>query len=69
MPGPVSDTTPTLAERMRTYVAAHPEAEATLRPHIETLENIDHAMSAQKIVGIWARARRAWCELTGEELF
>lgn len=65
MPGPVSDTAPQLQDRMR-YLAnsGHLRAEE-LRAAADRIDNAD---GIPQIVGAWAKARKLWCELTGESL-
>ena len=53
----------TLVERMR----AHDQADE-FAPHIEALESIDSWTPIIDLLGIWARARKAWCQVTGESL-
>lgn len=65
MPGPVSDTAPQLTDRMRALAATgHPRAEEL---HAAA-DRIDAATTISQIVGAWAKARRLWCEITGESL-
>ena len=59
---------PPLADRMREYAATHPEVLASFKAHADALDSITHETPIPKLVGIWARARRAWCEVTGEPL-
>lgn len=39
-----------------------------LTAHAEALEGINPETPAKALVGRWARARRCWCEITGEPL-
>jgi hypothetical protein len=39
-----------------------------LTAHAEALEGIGPEMPVEAVVGRWARARRCWCEITGEAL-
>lgn len=39
-----------------------------LTAHAEALEGINPETSVKALVGRWARARRCWCEITGEPL-
>lgn len=39
-----------------------------LTAHAEALEGIGPEMRVEAVVGRWARARRCWCEITGEPL-
>lgn len=59
--------TQTLAQRIRVYVAAHPDAERLLE-HAEKLESITYEMPVRSMLGIWARARGAWRDVTGEQI-
>lgn len=58
-----------LALRMRAYAAKNPGND-----HLIALaDKMDEAAAAdpwdvRKVLGSWARARRAWCEATGEGL-
>lgn len=46
----------------------HPRA-AELREKADALVSaIEQSASAKKILGAWARARRLWCDCTGEPL-
>jgi hypothetical protein len=60
-----------LAPKMRAYADAHPGND-----HLRELaDKLDAAVadsftgtpSVRKMLGAWARARRAWCEVTGED--
>ena len=57
----------TLAERMRDFASSCPEHAKELYMLASELE-IDDTSNIPRIVGIWARARRRWCEITGEPL-
>ena len=39
-----------------------------LTAHAEALEGIGPETSPKALLGRWARARRCWCEITGEPL-
>ncbi|SDF84213.1 hypothetical protein SAMN05660686_02501 [Thalassobaculum litoreum DSM 18839] len=72
MPGPVSDTAPSLPDRMRAFQG--PEADE-LRDLADKMDAATAGFygepqthTVQQFVGAWARARRRWCEVTGEEL-
>lgn len=69
MPGPVSDTIPTLHERMRRLAdSGHPRA-FDLRREADALEKVfDKDFDVKRVVGTWARARRVWSECSGEPL-
>ena len=53
----------TLANRMK----AHPRA-SEFETHVKALESIDDEMPIPRVLAIWASARRAWCDVTGEPL-
>jgi hypothetical protein len=57
-----------LTERMRAYVEAHPTASEVLLRHVEALEGITAKTPVPIMVGIWAKARLAWRDVTGEPL-
>ena len=62
--------TPNLIDNMRQLAAdKHPRAHE-LRARADELEAAisDPKTSMKKFVGCWARARRLWCECTGEDL-
>lgn len=57
--------TPTLMARMR-YLADTGHARADeLRAAADRIDNANHI---PEIVGAWAKARKLWCEITGEPL-
>lgn len=72
----------TLAERMRKLLATGEyqqgsvfrrirltdDQRAGLEHHAAELETITPETGAKALLGIWARARRFWCDLTGEPL-
>ena len=69
MPGPVSDSMPSLGDRMRALASrGHPRADEL----VEKADAMEKAASeftdAKKVLGTWARARRLWCDCTGEPL-
>lgn len=60
-----------LAPKMRAFAAANSGNDHL----VELADKMDAARdapegewSAKKMIGTWARARRAWCEVTGEDL-
>mgnify|MGYP001598744132 CR=1 FL=1 len=67
MSGVVSATP--LADQMRKLAVTHPR-----RDELEAAaDNLDAAASASdtpipKLLGAWAKARRLWCEISGEPL-
>ena len=64
---------PTLADKMRGLAdTGHPRAEE-LRNAADKLDGaVDAAASGpdavKRVLGNWARARKLWCEITGEPL-
>ena len=65
MPGPISDIAPQLTDRMRALAAdGHPRATELF----DAADRIDVAITIPQIVGSWAKARKLWCEITGEPL-
>ena len=60
---------PALFDKMRSLASdGHPQAYA-LRQRADELETaVVGKPSAKQILGAWARARRLWCECTGEPL-
>jgi hypothetical protein len=63
---------PTLAERMKAFAEHHrPLHEARLlKERAAELEAavMEVPFNAARVVGAWARARRLWCQITGEPL-
>ena len=62
----------TLANKMRKLAdTGHPRA-VELRERAQALEEAQdlgaEGWSAERMVGRWARARRLWCDITGEPL-
>lgn len=55
-----------LAERMRKLAETH-ERGAELIAAADEMDAAVH-LSIPRLVGAWAKARRLWCECTGEEL-
>lgn len=72
----MSNVAPSLPDRMRAYAADHPEVAAkfgeladALDKAIEALVDPDaDAGEVKRMLGAWARARRAWCDETGDSL-
>lgn len=69
------DDTPKLWERMRALAAKGHARAAELREHADALEKAtagffadNQTVTVQKFMGAWARARKLWCEITGESL-
>lgn len=64
---------PTLAEKMRALAGTgHPRAEE-LRNAADRLDNATGGLmggpdGVKRLLGNWARARKLWCEITGEPL-
>ena len=63
----MSDRTTTLAERMRAYAMRHPEHREILIEQAKRLDEVD-TTDVIALLGVWARARRVWKEITGEPL-
>ena len=61
------DRAATLAERMRAYAMEHPQHREILIKHAKSLDEVDTS-DVKKLLGTWARARRIWCEISGEPL-
>jgi hypothetical protein len=75
MPGPVSDTAPSLADRLRRLPDHYPLSStriAEIHLRADELDAVCAAdsseWSAKKMLGAWARARRLWCDITGDGL-
>lgn len=57
-----------LPNRMRALAKdGHPCAEE-LRQRADDMDNAIATHDMRKMIGAWARARRLWCECTGEPL-
>lgn len=58
-----------LADRMRALAdSGHARADE-LRQRADEFEAVaDYSKGARSLLGAWARARRLWCECTGEPL-
>jgi len=57
-----------LPDRMRTLAkGGHPRAE-DLQQMADDMDNAIATHDMRKMIGAWARARRLWCECTGEPL-
>lgn len=59
---------PTLAERMRALAHGGHERAVELIEKADALEAAAKGLDVRKMVGAWARARRLFCEITGESL-
>ncbi len=60
---------PTLPDKMRSLASSgHPQAEALVQRADELERAVVELLSAKQILGAWARARRLWCDCTGEPL-
>jgi hypothetical protein len=68
---------PPLADKMRALAKGHPRG-AELVEKADAFEKataelyapatVDTKAAAKRMLGTWARARKLWCELTGEPL-
>lgn len=67
MPRPISDVAVSLADRMRAYAADQPRIRDEFNRLADDLDAVD-GTNIPKMVGAWAKARRRWCEETGEPL-
>ena len=66
-PEELTGSGPSLADRMQAYAEDRPEAARVFVEHIQALRSINFAtMTAPQIAGIVAKARIAWCEITGD---
>lgn len=70
MPGPVSDTAPPLYWKMRKLANSGHSRAADLRREANLLEQavLGGTAPVSKLAGVWVRARRLWCECTGDDL-
>lgn len=60
---------PSLPERMRALADTGHERAAELRQKADEFEAAaDYSKGAKALLGAWARARRLWCDCTGEPL-
>ena len=72
----MSDETPevNLADRMDALAKGHPMSDelqakaAALRDATEGFYGTPQTVDVRRFMGAWARARRLWCECTGESL-
>ncbi len=65
----MSNDVPTLSQRMRALAErGHPRAEDMIREADALEKVIEGGFNAPRLLGAWARARRLWCECTGEDL-
>ena len=63
----------TLADKMRRLADQRPDIREEFTDLADRLDTIPGALEADpinvpRVVGIWAKARRRWCEETGEPL-
>jgi hypothetical protein len=60
---------PSLAEKMRQLAASGHERAADLKKLADEFDAVsDYSKGPKALLGAWARARRLWCECTGEPL-
>lgn len=57
----------TLMEKMRSLADGHPRGDE-LREKADKLDAAITNYDPAKVLGAWARARKLWCEITGEAL-
>jgi hypothetical protein len=63
-----------LPDRMDALAKTHPQADelqakaAALRDAISGFYSTPQQVDVRRFMGCWARARRLWCECTGEPL-
>ena len=59
----------TLVEKMRSLASSGHEKSNDLRKLADELDAVsDYSKGPKALLGAWARARRLWCECTGEPL-
>ena len=58
----------TLSEKMSALAAAGHERAQELLEKAAALDAASDQDNMKKLLGCWARARRVWCECTGEDL-
>ena len=63
---------PTLSELMRELAERSPVSREKLIAHADALDAAIDRMGEEggvkRMLGAWARARRVWCDITGEPL-
>ena len=59
---------PTLAERCKELAETLPEYADELQSLADDLNSIAHDTPIHRVLGLWARARRRFCEITGERI-
>lgn len=60
---------PALFDKMRSLASeGHPQAEELRQRADEFEKAVAEKLSAKQIFGAWVRARRLWCDCTGESL-
>ena len=71
---PVTELGSSLTDKMEELAKTHPRGEelrkraAELREGIAGFYGEPQTITVQRFLGRWARARRLWCEITGESL-
>lgn len=66
MPGPVSDSAPSLADRMRAFAKYHPEYADELEKLASSMDNIPSPVdekAIRRLLGIWARCTKRFDEI------
>ena len=59
---------PSLSERMRNLARQRPEIRDEFIEMADSLDALAIETPIPKFVGTWTKARRRWCEVTGEPL-
>ena len=62
-----AESEPSFPEKMRTLALTHGRGIELLQ-RADQLDAAIASGSVPKLIGTWAKARRLWCELTGEAL-
>lgn len=60
--------TTVLSNRMRLLAAREPDHAVLLKEKADALDEAVNKGETRGIIGAWARARRAYCDVTGEDL-
>lgn len=72
MPQDEQQTEKTLAHRMRDKAVQarrlSPDLYRELMAHADALDSLDMSTPIPTFVATWAKARKFWCDLTGESL-